>query len=132
MKTTLMIVLFSLVGFRVFASNNLLNLSETQIRSLVCHKWKLSYLEFNGVKKTIPQKLPASLLYFMENGIMQEITGDKKEEGKWSYLHDSKTITTDDKDGSEHHKIISITEKELVMDGKYMGKFFNMGFYRMD
>ncbi len=122
-----------LLGFTInFARNIFPDLSETQIKEMICHQWKLSFLEYNGVKKEIPSKLPPSILSFVQNGKMLETDGKNKYEGKWNYIHTVHTITTTDKDGTEHHKIIQINDKELIMDGKFMGRVFNMGFSRID
>ena len=77
-------------------------------------------------------QLPASLLIFLTDGNLQEFEGSKKYDGKWTYNHSTKTVVTVDKDGTENHKIINLTDDEFVMNGKYQGFTFNMGFKRLD
>ncbi len=115
-----------------FAKDGFSTLSEAQIKSLLCHKWKLTYLEFQGKKKEIPAKLPQSLLIFLPDGNLQEFEGTKKYDGKWTYNHTTKTLVTIDKDGTENHKIVDITNEQFVMDGKFKGFKFNMGLKRVD
>lgn len=125
-------MLFTFLFGITVAKDSFSSLSEAQIKTLVCHKWKLMYLEFNGKKKEIPAKLPESLLIFLPDGKLQEFEGAKKYDGTWSYNHSSKTVITIDKDGTENHKIINISNDEFVMNGKYQGFAFNMGFKRLD
>lgn len=132
MQKIVVLLLLAVLFTSGFSKDSFSGLSETQVKSMVCHKWKLSYLEYKGMKKQIPSKLPQSLLIFISDGTLQEFEGDKKYDGKWSYKHDTKTVTTIDKDGTELHKIVNISDKEFVMDGKYLGRTFNMGFSRVD
>jgi len=124
--------LFILVFISGFSRDTFSNLSEIQVKSMVCHKWKLTYLEYKGIKKEIPSKVPTSILIFLQDGSMQEFSGEKKYDGKWTYKHDTKTLTTVDKDGTELHKIVHISNNEFIMNGKYQGFTFNMGFSRLD
>lgn len=132
MKNYYLGTLLFLVFTSNFAQNVRPDFSETQTKTMISHQWKLSFLEYNGVRKEIPAKLPTSILSFMQDGKMLETDGKNKYDGKWSYTHTTHTITTTDKDRTEHHKIIQITDKELIMDGKFMGRAFNMGFSRID
>ena len=128
----LSLMLLTLLSGVAVAKDSFSSMSEAQIKTLVCHKWKLTYLEFKGKKKEIPAKLPASLLIFLTDGNLQEFEGSKKYDGKWTYNHSTKTVVTVDKDGTENHKIINLTDDEFVMNGKYQGFTFNMGFKRLD
>lgn len=125
-------VLFILLSSATFATDSFSNLSEAQIKTLFCYKWKLTFLEYKGKKKEIPAKLPASLLIFLADGKLLEFEGAKKYDGTWTYNHSSKTIVTVDQDGTENHKIIALSNTEFIMNGKYKGFTFNMGFKRMD
>ena len=131
-KIVLSFILLTFLASVVLAADSFSALSEAQIKTLFCHKWKLTYLEYKGKKKEIPAKLPESLIIFLPNGNMQEFEGPKKYDGKWTYNQSTKTITTVDKDGTENHKIIELTNDAFVMNGKYQGYSFNMGFKRMD
>ena len=131
-KIILPLILLIFLSSTALAKDSFSTLSETQIKALFCHKWKLTFLEFNGKKKEIPAKLPESLLIFLPDGNMQEFEGSKKYDGKWTYVHSTKTVVTVDKDGTENHKIIGLTNDEFIMNGKYQGFTFNMGFKRLD
>lgn len=114
------------------AKDSFSSLSEAQVKSLVCRKWKLTFLEYKGKKKEIPAKVPASYLVFLADGKLQEFEGTKKYDGTWTYHHETKTITTVDQDGTEKHKIISLSNDQFVMNGNYKGFSFNMGFNKAD
>ena len=116
----------------VVAKDSFSSLSEAQVKSLVCRKWKLTFLEYKGKKKDIPAKVPASYLVFLADGKLQEFEGSKKYDGTWTYHHETKTITTIDQDGTEKHKIISLNSDQFVMNGNYKGFSFNMGFKKAD
>ena len=123
-------VLLILLSSTIFAKDSFSTLPEAQIKTLFCHKWKLTFLEYKGKKKEIPAKLPVSLLVFLADGKLQEFEGTKKYDGTWTYNHSTKTIVTVDQDGTEHHKIIELSNTEFIMNGKYQGFTFNMGFKR--
>lgn len=124
--------LLTLLSSVTLAKDSFSALTEAEIKSLFCHKWKLTYLEYKGKRKEIPGKLPASLLVFLQDGKLQEFEGAKKYDGTWTYSHASKTIITVDRDGTENHKIIELTNEQFVMNGKYQGLTFNIGFKRAD
>lgn len=128
----LSILLISFLSDVVIAKDSFSSLSEAQVKSLVCRKWKLTFLEYKGKKKDIPAKVPASYLVFLEDGKLQEFEGSKKYDGTWTYHHETKTITTIDQDGTEKHKIISLNSDQFVMNGNYKGFSFNMGFKKAD
>lgn len=131
-RIALSLILLVILFFSTLAKDSFSTLTETQVNTLVCHKWELSFLEYKGKKKEIPAKLPKSFLQFLANGNLQEFEGSKKYDGKWTYNHATKIITTIDKDGTEAHTIINLTNDELIMNGKYQGFTFNMGFKKSD
>lgn len=128
----LSILLISFLSDVVIAKDSFASMSEAQVKSLVCRKWKLTFLEYKGKKKDIPAKVPASYLVFLADGKLQEFEGSKKYDGTWTYHHETKTITTIDQDGTEKHKIISLNSDQFVMNGNYKGFSFNMGFKKAD
>lgn len=131
MKYLIFIISLCIFSIDTF-SEDLGKLNETQVKAILCQKWKLSFLEYKGKKKPIPAKLPQSLLIFLQDGKLQEYSGKDKYDGSWSYLHSTKTITTIDKDGTEKHQLISLNTNELVMNGTYQGFKFNMGFVKAE
>ncbi len=131
-KIILSVLLLTFSVSAGIAEDALSKLSEIQVKSMFCKKWKLTFLEYKGKQKEIPGKVPQSLLIFLQDGKLQEFEGTKKYDGTWSYQHDNKTITTIDQDGTEKHKIIDLTSDQFVMNGNYKGFTFNMGFKRVD
>lgn len=129
MKRSLSVFILSFVLlFSVTANDNLNKLTEQEIKTLLCQKWKLNFLEYKGNKKEIPSKVPASFLVFLPDGKLEEYEGKNKYSGTWSYNHATKTITTIDKDGTEKHTIVELGNELFIMNGKYKGFTFNMGF----
>lgn len=131
-KIVFLLVLLCILFSVGFTKDGVSTLSEAQIKTMLCHKWKLTYLEYNGKKKEIPAKLPQSLLIFLPEGKLQEFEGDKKYDGKWTYDHDTKTVITVDQDGTESHKIIALTNDQFIMNGKFKGFIFNMGLKKVE
>ena len=85
-------VLFILLSSATFATDSFSNLSEAQIKTLFCYKWKLTFLEYKGKKKEIPAKLPASLLIFLADGKLMEFEGAKKYGLTAWHLRDGDTV----------------------------------------
>jgi hypothetical protein len=131
-KLILFIALTAVISNAIFASDALTSLTEQQIRTMLCYKWKLSFLEYKGKKKEIPAKLPASYIVFLPDGKLEQFEDKNKYLGTWTYNHSTKTVTTIDKDGTEKHTIINLDAKVFVMNGKYQGFTFNMGFSKVE
>lgn len=104
-----------------FSNDALGNLSETQIKSLLCHKWKLTLIEAKGKKATIPASSPEITLKFLDNGQLEETAGKEFYKGTWTYNHSKYTVTTTDKDGKENHVLVDLTNDYLKMKTKFMG-----------
>ena len=126
-KLFLSVILTSFVITSIFANDALSNLSEQQIKTLFCHKWKLNYLEFKGKRKEIPSSLPESILVFLNDGKLEQYEGKTKYTGTWTYNHSTKTITTIDKDGTEKYIIEEVGNELFVMSSKIKGFEFKMG-----
>lgn len=122
--TLLLIILFSLKGY---AQTTLAQLTEQEIKTMICHKWKLSYLEGKGKKMNISDNILKLYLGFKPDGSLYEIQGKKNYSGTWTYNHDTYTIVTDDRDGKENWNIVSITDKLLVVKTKFKGILVNCG-----
>jgi hypothetical protein len=107
-------------------------LAEQDVKSLLCHKWNLSYLEGMGKKISVPGKSPQLLLEFVKDGTLNEKAGKKNYTGKWSYNHDTHIITTNDQDGKEEYTIVNISEAELVIRNKFKRVIVNLGMQRVN
>lgn len=129
MKKLLLAFILSFILLNIVSANDkVTKFTEQEIKTLLCHKWKLTFLEYKGNKKEIPSKLPESHILFLPDGRLEEYEGKTKYTGTWSYNHTTKTITTIDKDGNEKHAIIELGNELFIMNGKYKGFTFNMGF----
>ena len=115
---------FSQASFKQF--------SEQQIRSLLCHKWKLSFLEGMGKKVAVPESVPKLYLGFKPDGSLYEIEGKKNYSGTWTYKHATFTLTTNDQDGKENYSIENITDNLLVIKTKIKGVMVNLGMQLSD
>jgi hypothetical protein len=128
--------LFVLISFMYtshgFSQVNFKQLSEQQIKNLLSHKWQLTFLEAKGKKMNVPANKATFFLKLKPDGTMEEISGDKKFTGSWSYKHDNFTLITEDKEGKESCDIINLTNNLLIIKSKYMGIPFNMGMQLVD
>lgn len=123
------VILYSAAGF---SQVNFKQLTEQQIKNLLCHKWQLTFLEAKGKKVNVPANKATFFLKLKTDGTMEEISGDKKFNGSWSYKHDNFTLITEDKEGKESCDIINLTNNLLIIKSKYMGIPFNMGMQLVD
>jgi hypothetical protein len=124
------ILIFSL--YNALAQNNVKQLTEPQVKSMLCHKWKLSYLEGKGKKMNVPESAPKLYLEFVSNGTLNETDGKKNYHGKWVYNTATNIITTDDQDGKEEYTLITVTNELLVLKNKFRGVLINLGMSRAD
>lgn len=131
-KLLLSVLLTAFVYSGIYANDAITSLSEQQLKTMLCHKWKLTFLEYQGKRKEIPQNVPASYIGFLSDGTMYQIEGKMNYKGTWTYNHATKTITTIDKDGTELHTIVELNDQQFVMNGKYKGYIFNMGLKKAD
>lgn len=127
----LFLLIFSLstIGFSQSAVSKL---TEAQIKTAICHKWQLSYLEGKGRKINIPKNKATLILGFTNDGKLFESDGNKEYKGTWTYNHASLTITTNDKDGDEKHVVVDVTNDQLILKSKFKGIPFNMGLQKAD
>ena len=131
-KIFLSVILTTILFATTNASDALNTLSEQQVKTMLCHKWKLTYLEYKGKKKDIPTNVPESFIGFLADGTLYQTEGKMKYTGTWTYNHATKTVTTIDKDGTEKHTIVDLGKDLFVMNGKYKGFVFNMGLKKAD
>jgi len=131
-KLILSAFLLIVTATAIFANDALNKLTEEQVKKMVCHKWKLTFLEYNSKKKEIPGSVPTSYIGFLANGTFYQTEGKMTYNGTWTYNHAAKTITTVDKDGTEKHAIIDLNTEQFTMNGKYKGATFNMGLKKAD
>lgn len=129
-----LISLFAVLVFMnsAYSKSSLESLTEQQIKSMLCQKWKLATLEGKGKKMDVPANTPEIILHFLTNGTLQEKAGDKNYKGTWTYNHSKLTVTTVDKDGKENHTLVEITDDLLRMKTKFMGIEVIYGMKKID
>ena len=81
---------------------------------------------------TPPPEMGVSYILLKSDGTLIETDEGKDYRGKWTYDHKNMTLTTDDKDGIEKHKIIKITETEFVFRSKVKDLEISMIMKRVD
>ncbi len=131
-KISLLLLLCVLFLVNGFSQVNFKQLSEQQIKNLLCHKWQLTFLEAKGKKINVPASVPKLYLGLQSNGTLEEIQDKKKYTGNWSYKHDTFSLITEDKDGKENYDIVNLTNTILVIRSKFKGIPFNMGMQLVD
>jgi lipocalin-like protein len=120
---------FLLLGFHLMLSAQQ---TEKEVLNLLCHKWKVTHIEHGGQKIEMPAELGEAFLIFKADSTITEIDPSETYKGKWTYDHKGKTITTDDKDGIQKHKLIKLTTTELIITMKVDDETSNMILKRVD
>ena len=89
--------------------------SEKEVKSLLCHKWKLDYAKAGDERFNLPPGFGNTFLDIKSNGTV--IAGDpnKQKKGNWRYDHKTKTLITETGDKSLKHEIIKITKTSLIL-----------------
>jgi len=106
--------------------------SEQEVKTLLCHKWKVTHIEMNGQKIPLPPELGESSLEIIADGTLIEKDATEEIKGKWSYDHKTKILTTDDRDGIIKHVILKISETELIFKSEVDGTEMNLIMKRLD
>jgi len=105
------------------------DLSEKQVIDLLCSgKWHLSYMEIDGQHDDFPpNEAKANWTVFKQDGTHNSEEMGEAYSGTWTYNHETKTLTTDDKDGKVSLVIISIDEHEIQFSLVDQGKKLKVG-----
>jgi len=106
--------------------------TEQEIKTLLCHKWKLTAMEAKGQKVELPPDMGNSFVSFKNDGTLVETDEGKDYQGRWTYDHRTMTLTTNDKDGIENQKIVKISEVELIIKSKWQEITMNLIMKRVD
>ena len=110
-----LLVILLFIGASAFAQTQ----TETEIKDLLVHKWKLTHMERDGKKAEIPAEFGESFLDFKADGTILMIDSEQTEKGKWKYDHKTKTITTESEEEVQKFEIIKISATELVVKGSF-------------
>ena len=77
--------------------------NETQIETLLCHKWKLMYGEAKGKRRPISSSgMNMSMQFNNDHVFVSEVTVSEKKlnyKGKWSFDYQTMILTTDENNG---------------------------------
>jgi hypothetical protein len=122
MQKAIVAVLISLMT--ISFANAQTNLSkvktENEIKAMLCQKWKPTHMESEGQRFAIPPEME-TFVTFKADGSLTEVDEGSTSTGKWTYDYKTRTLNTDDKDGKESHKIITITPKQLIISSQFKG-----------
>ncbi|NOS93877.1 MAG: hypothetical protein HOP30_18320 [Cyclobacteriaceae bacterium] len=89
--------------------------SREEFSSLICEKWKVTELVMDGMK--VPDaELGENSIEFDMKGTYEVLEQGEAYAGTWSFQSDTQELLTDDRDGKERHKIIKLTEVDLIME----------------
>jgi hypothetical protein len=102
---TLSVLLLTIFNYSAFSQ-----LKESEVKSLLCHKWNAVTIETQGEKVQIPPGEDFSIT-FLSDGTFVDAQ-EKNKKGKWTYSHSTMTITTR---GGGVKKILKIDAKVLKL-----------------
>ena len=100
--------------------------TEQQIKTMLCHKWKVSTIESQGEK--LPAEEDVYITFRKDGTFIDSQEGGKPSDNKWTYNHKTTTLTT----GDVSKKILRITEKELKLSAKMDGQNMILTLKRVD
>lgn len=128
MKKILVVFILLISGLATFSQKQ----TEKEVRSLLCHKWKLDHVAAGDQRLPTPPGIDNTFLELKSNGTV--IAGDpgKQKKGKWSYNHKTKSLTTETGDKNIKHAIIRITKTQLVLQTVIEGIILNTVMKRND
>ncbi len=97
-----------------FAQTKVQPMTEQEVITLLCHKWKYTGFESDGLKLPLPRKWMDAYLLFKSDGTIIKNEDGEDIIGKWTYEHKKVTLKIEDKKGTEKLKIIKITDTEFI------------------
>jgi hypothetical protein len=130
LNSTLML-LFILLGPSLLAQSNL---TKEEFGSLICKKWKLAEVEIDGKKISTTEMrkiLEQNLWEFKSDGTYKVSEQGEIYFGKWSFDPLSQMLLTDDRDGKERNKIITLTETEFILQKLYPSEVWIFSFKKI-
>lgn len=106
MKKILLILFLSVI---IFSNDAICQLKESEVRVMLCHKWKAATIESEGKRMKFPLGEEYTMA-FLSDGTFLDVDDQKKiSKGKWTYVHAKMTITI--RGGIK--KILKINRNEL-------------------
>jgi len=109
-------------------------ITEQEVKSMLCHKWKYSGLRMGSQNLPLPspERLGGLYLEFKADGTTLRTGNDEDIPGKWSYTHKTLTIQIEDKIGKFKYKITSLTDSQFIYREKVAGVYDEMILIRAD
>jgi hypothetical protein len=106
---------------------------DNEILSKICSgKWHLEYLEIDGEKEFLTEvEQKNNWVIFYLDGNHEVLEKDEKYFGKWKFFADNKIIQTNDRDGLVDQRLITITDKILVVSVEEHGEVMLIGMKKM-
>ena len=135
MNKTLILFLFALLAAlsnTVSGQSKVPQRTAQDIKSMLCHKWKLTHMEANGKRMALPPEMGEATVTFKSDGTLIETDEGQKFGGKWTYFHKSMTLLIDDKDGKQKQNILKLTPTQLILKSDYKGLSMNMIMKKID
>ena len=126
-KISLLIILF-FIGPSSFAQKQ----TEKEVKSLLCHKWKMDYAKAGDQRLPLPSDFGNALFDIKSNGTLIAGDSNKQKKGKWRYDHKTKTLITETGDNSFKHEVIKITKTELILKSTIEAIQIDVVMKRMD
>jgi hypothetical protein len=106
------------------------NISKDEFGILICKKWKMTEAKMGDIK--IPSsEIGENIMEFESNGTFKVLEQGESYSGKWVFDSVNQELLTDDRDGKEKHKIIKLTEDELITEVTDSNGAFKMKFKRI-
>jgi hypothetical protein len=105
-------------------------ISNEEFVVLICKKWKMTEAEMGNMK--IPaSEIGENIMEFAADGTFKIREQGESYPGKWVFDSIKQELLTDDRDGKQKHKMITLTENELVIETTDLNGTFKMRFKRI-
>lgn len=120
---------YVVLTFLLFTSFQILKAQEKdEFKLITSGRWYLEYVEMAGQKMVLPDEIQKSnWVIFHKDGKQEGLEQGKKYTGKWEYDKLKKIIRTNDLDGKNNQKLISVTENRLIFSVEEEGSEMIVG-----
>ena len=123
MKKIIFLTFIAIVSY-----TNLQAQKTNEFELITSGKWHLEYMEMGGKKMELPAEIQKmNWVIFHPNGKQEGMEQGTKYVGKWEFDESTKTIRTNDLDGKGEQKVISVTDKKLIVSVKEQGSVMIIG-----
>jgi hypothetical protein len=118
-----------LLTFLILSSFQTINSQEKNEKDLISTgKWYIEYMKMGGQKMNLPVEMQKmNWVIFHKGGKQEGMEEGKKYVGKWEFDEKNRIIKTNDLDGINEQKLISVTKNKLIVSVKEKGSEMIMG-----